>query len=48
MCDKCTELDKKIEQYKELAARLLDPPTIEGIKKLIDEMVERKAQLHPE
>ena len=48
MCDKCTELDKKIEHYQKLAARIFDPPTIEGINKLIEEMQAEKAKLHPE
>jgi hypothetical protein len=47
MCEKCSELDAKIERQK-LAARLLDPPTIEGINKLIEEMEAEKARLHPE
>ena len=38
MCDKCQELEKKIERYRTLATRLFDQPTIEAINKLIEEM----------
>jgi hypothetical protein len=46
MCDKCQELEKKIERYRTLATRLFDQPTIEAINKLIEEM-QAKAGLHP-
>ena len=42
MCDKCNELDAKIERYKKLAARLFDSPTVEGINKLVEEMQAEK------
>jgi hypothetical protein len=48
MCDKCQELEKKIERYRTLATRLFDQPTIEAINKLIEEMQAEKAGLHPE
>jgi hypothetical protein len=48
MCEKCNELDAKIEHYQKLAARLLDPPMIEAINKLIEKMQAKKARLHPE
>jgi hypothetical protein len=48
MCDKCTEIDAKIAHFTELAARLSDAPTIEGIKKVIKEKLDQKALLHPE
>jgi hypothetical protein len=38
MCDKCVEIDKKIEHYRLLASRLTDQPTIDGIKELIERM----------
>ena len=38
MCDKCEELDKKIEHYRQLAARVRDPLLTEGVDKLIEEM----------
>jgi hypothetical protein len=48
MCDKCIEIDKKIEHYQRLAARLLDPLTNERIADLIAELEARMAAFHPE
>jgi hypothetical protein len=48
MCDKCVELDGKIEHYQRLADRIIDQRTIDGIKKLIEEMKAQKMALHPE
>ena len=42
MCDKCVELDRKIEHYRLLASRVTDQPTIDGIKKLIERMQAQK------
>jgi hypothetical protein len=48
MCDKCVELDGKIEHYRRLSSRITDQPTLDGIKKLIEEINAQKAVLHPE
>jgi beta-phosphoglucomutase-like phosphatase (HAD superfamily) len=48
MCDKCVELDRKIEHYRLLASRVTDQPTIDGIKELIERMQAQKLALHPE
>jgi hypothetical protein len=48
MCDKCNEINEKIEHYRDIAARLSDPLTIERIAELIAELVAQKAALHPE
>ena len=47
MCEKCTELDKKIEQYERIAALITDQFTIDRIKMLIEELRAKKAALHP-
>ena len=47
MCEKCAELDKKIEQYERVAASITDQFTIDRIKMLIEELRARKAGLHP-
>ena len=47
MCDKCVELDKKIEHYERIAASITDQFTIDRIKMLIEELRARKAGLHP-
>jgi beta-phosphoglucomutase-like phosphatase (HAD superfamily) len=48
MCDKCDEIDKKMEHHRLLASRLTDQPTIDGIKELIERMQAQKLALHPE
>ena len=48
MCDKCIELDKKIEHYRQLAERVRDPLLTEGVGQLIEGMEAQKAALHPE
>jgi hypothetical protein len=48
MCEKCVELDKKIEQYRALARKVTDRPTLDAIDVLIKKMETRKAALHPE
>jgi hypothetical protein len=48
MCEKCAELDSKIEHYRFLASRITDRPMLEGIKELIERMQAQKAALHPE
>jgi len=48
MCVQCTELDRKIEHFQKLVSRVLDPPTIEGITKLIGKIQDQKATLHPD
>jgi hypothetical protein len=48
MCDKCVELDGKIEHYRKLASAISDRQTLEGLVHLIKELDARKAQFHPE
>jgi FAD/FMN-containing dehydrogenase len=48
MCEKCVELDGKIEHYQRLFSRITDQLTLDGIKKLIEQMQAQKAALHPE
>ena len=48
MCDKCTELDRKIEHLQDLATRMLDQMTTDGIAKLIQKLLDQKAKLHSE
>ena len=48
MCDKCQGLDKKIEHYWNLMARINDQLMNEAVRKLIEEMQAQKAALHPE
>jgi hypothetical protein len=48
MCEKCVELDSKIEHYLLLASRITDQPILDGIKQLIERMQAQKLLLHPE
>jgi hypothetical protein len=48
MCDKCIELDKKLEQYRRLASSITDQLTIDRINKLIKDTAAKKATLHPD
>jgi hypothetical protein len=46
MCDKCDELDKKIEHYRSISERITDEKTIEGLKALIEACLAQRATLH--
>lgn len=48
MCEKCIELDRKIEHYRKLSTWVLDEPAQEGIRFLISKYVADKKALHPE
>ncbi|HLG84313.1 MAG TPA: hypothetical protein VKY22_25170 [Bradyrhizobium sp.] len=48
MCDKCIDLDNKIEHYKAIQSRITDKITLDGIAELIAELLAKKAALHPE
>ncbi|MFK4522915.1 hypothetical protein ABIF90_000896 [Bradyrhizobium japonicum] len=48
MCDKCIELDQKIEHLESLARRVLDQITTDGIAELVRELRDEKKKLHPE
>jgi hypothetical protein len=48
MCEKCTELDKKIQHYKSMQYRITDKPVLDGIAELIAELLAKKVELHPD
>lgn len=48
MCDKCVEIDQKIEHYRSIAALLRDQLTKERIAELITDLLAQKSALHPE
>jgi hypothetical protein len=48
MCEKCAELDSKIEHYRFMASRITDQAMHDGIKELIEQMQAQKVALHPE
>jgi hypothetical protein len=44
VCEKCAELDSRIEHYQPMASRII----FDGIKKLIERVQAEKAALHPD
>jgi hypothetical protein len=48
MCEKCVEIDKTIERYRNILRSIRDEATVEGTMKLIADLEVRKAALHPE
>jgi hypothetical protein len=46
MCEKCNELDQKIERYRELSQSATDQPIIDRFKELIRGLYEQKIALH--
>jgi hypothetical protein len=48
MCDKCDELDKKIDHYQLILLSIGDQITTDRIKVLIEDLQAKKATLHPE
>jgi hypothetical protein len=47
MCDKCDEIDKTIERYRQIKRSILDQITVERAQELIAELEAQKAALHP-
>jgi hypothetical protein len=48
MCEKCQELEKNIERFRLIMARVPDAQLAKGITRLIKEAEAEKAALHPE
>jgi hypothetical protein len=48
MCERCEELDRKIERYRGIRSRSIDDAVITGATQLIEEAEAEKAALHPE
>lgn len=48
MCEKCDEIDRKIERYRRIQRTILDQVTVDRAKELIAELEAQKAALHPE
>ena len=47
MCEKCAELDRKIEHYERISALIGDQLTVGRIKELVVKMKVQKAEFHP-
>jgi hypothetical protein len=48
MCEKCFEIDEKIDHYRWLAAYVNDARTAKGIHELIQQQEAEKRTLHPD
>lgn len=48
MCEKCVELDDKIEHCRKLSSWVIDKATLDAIDALIASYQAEKAGLHPE
>jgi hypothetical protein len=48
MCAKCDEIDRKVERSRFLARQISDTIAVEGISKLVQELLAEKATLHPQ
>jgi flagellar motility protein MotE (MotC chaperone) len=48
MCDRCQELDEKIERYRRIAWAINDQRTVDKLVEMIAGMEAQKAALHPE
>jgi uncharacterized protein YlaI len=48
MCEKCAEIDKRIERFKRIVNRFTDTQMVEGLTRRIDELEAQKSALHPD
>ena len=48
MCEKCVEIDKRIERYRRLLSGVGDQVTVERFEKAIAELEAEKIALHPD
>jgi len=48
MCEKCVEIDRKIDHYRWLATYINDERTAKGINELIQQHEAEKRAMHPE
>jgi len=46
MCDKCQQLEKKIQHCRKFVAQGFDKLTVERINELIAELEQRRQQIH--
>lgn len=47
MCAKCGEIDGRIEHYRRLSPGITDRATLDGMKKLTEQLEAQKAAFHP-
>jgi hypothetical protein len=47
MCDKCVDIDKAIERFRNVQRSILDQVTLDRAKEMIAELEAKKVALHP-
>jgi hypothetical protein len=47
MCDKCVEIDERIERHRRIVSRTTDELTNERLAELIADLQAQKAAFHP-
>jgi len=47
MCEKCTQLDEKIAQYRRFTTYAFDPLTTERIRTCLDDLQQKRDSMHP-
>jgi hypothetical protein len=47
MCEKCDEIDKSIERYRQVEKTILDQVTVDRAKEMIADLMTQKSALHP-
>lgn len=48
MCSRCEKIDAKIKRLRDIAARMTDQQTLDGIEQLVADLEAQKAALHPQ
>ena len=48
MCDKCIELDRAIERFRQVQRTIMDQVTVDRDKEALTELEAKKAELHPD
>ena len=48
MCDKCIELDRAIERFRQVQRTIMDQVTVDRAKEALTELEAKKAELHPD
>jgi hypothetical protein len=46
MCEKCEQLSTTIDRYRSFVAQALDPLTTERVNAQIQELIQRKKEMH--
>lgn len=48
MCEKCAEIERRVDRYRMMQSQVTDKQVLTGLAALIAELLKMKAELHPE